>query len=132
MSIAAYKRTIRESETPRQIERRVLAQLTARLEDAAQAYDTAATAPERIAILAGGLRDALAENVTVWLHFRYDLSSPANELPPALRVQLISLSLWIEKQTNRILGGGQGLVQLAAVNRSVVDGLAGRAPSPQA
>ncbi|KAA9009963.1 flagellar biosynthesis regulator FlaF [Histidinibacterium aquaticum] len=130
MSIAAYKRTISESETPRQIERRVLSQVTIRLEEKAESYDAAEASSDRIGILADGLREALTENLTIWHHLRYDLASPENALPASLRAQLISLSLWIERQTNAILGGGAGLRSLAAVNRSIVDGLAGRAPGP--
>ena len=39
MSIAAYKRTIRESESPRQIERRVFARVTSELEKHSQDFD---------------------------------------------------------------------------------------------
>ncbi len=123
MSLAAYKTTIRHSESPRQIERRILSRLTGELE-AHAAFDTATTAGERLTILSGGLRNALIENQKFWNELKYDLALPENALPPALRAGLMSLALWVDRQTAAIMGGSPGVRALAEINRTIVAGLA--------
>lgn len=122
MSINAYKSTIRHSESPRQIERRILSRLTGALE-AQVAYDNADTTFQRLEILSNGLRDALAENQKFWGELKYDLSLPENQLSPDLRAGLLSLALWVDRQTVAILGGQPGVTNLVDVNRSIVAGL---------
>lgn len=122
MSINAYKSTIRHSESPRQIERRILSRLTGALE-ALVAYDHAETTFQRLEILSNGLRDALAENQKFWGELKYDLSLPENQLSPDLRAGLLSLALWVDRQTVAILGGQPGVANLVEVNRSIVAGL---------
>jgi flagellar protein FlaF len=62
MSVAAYKRTISHTEAPRQIERRILAQVTSELEQQFAAFDQAEENLERLQILADGLRHVLWKN----------------------------------------------------------------------
>lgn len=131
MSVAAYRQTIRESESPRQIERRILSQVTGRLDARALQYDRAESRAERFALLGDGLREDIAENQKIWNALRLDLSDPGNALPAPLRAQLISISTWIERQSTSIIGGAAGVSSLVAVNRAIVDGLAGKAPGPQ-
>ena len=88
MSINAYKSTLRELETPRQIERRILTSLTARMETVADKFDTAESSYERLMILATGLRSALAENQKFWSTLKYDLMESNNALPDDLRARL--------------------------------------------
>lgn len=128
MSVAAYRRTIRESESPRQIERRVLSQITGRMEIDAERYDMTQDRLERGAILAQGLRDALRDNATAWSIMRHDLAETGNALPPQLKAGLISISLWVERQTTAVMGGAGGVSALAEVNRNIIDGLSGIAP----
>lgn len=128
MSIAAYKSTIRQSESPRQIERRILSRLTGQLE-AHAAFDTA-TGLERIEILARGLRAALAENQIFWNELKYDLAQPGNALSPELRAGLISIALWIDRQTSAVMGGDPGVMALAEINRNIIAGLAGTPAHP--
>ncbi len=121
MSIAAYKSTIRQSESPRQIERRILSRLTGALE-AHAAYDTAGTV-ERLDILSSGLREALAENQKFWNELKYDLAQPGNALSPELRAGLLSIALWIDRQTSAIMGGQGSVRALADINRTIIIGL---------
>ncbi|MEE4345644.1 MAG: flagellar biosynthesis regulator FlaF [Paracoccaceae bacterium] len=123
MSINAYKTTIRQSESPRQIERRILARLTGALE-AHGDYDTTHNTAARLEILACGLRDALAENQKFWAELKYDLSQPENGLSPNLRAGLLSIALWVDRQTSSIMGGQPGVMALAGVNRTIAAGLA--------
>jgi hypothetical protein len=65
MSVAAYKSNIRETENPRDIERRILLRLVGEMDRHATEYDASRDKSERVAILAGGLRETLAENIKV-------------------------------------------------------------------
>ncbi|MGR3452368.1 flagellar biosynthesis regulator FlaF [Pseudooceanicola sp.] len=129
MSVAAYKRTIRESESPRQIEARVFARITGDLTRHASDYTAAPTNEARARVLAGGLRAALMENQKLWIALRDDLASDGNGLPPQLRAQLLSIALWVERQTLQVVGGKPGLQPLIEVNQSILAGLS-RAQSP--
>lgn len=131
MSIAAYKRTIRESESPRQIERRVFVRVTGELDKHSHAFDTATTLAERGDMLAGGLREHLAENLKLWTTIKFDLSQPENGLPPQLKAGLISLALFIERQTAQVIGGNPGMGVLVQINQNLISGLAGSTPGPR-
>jgi flagellar protein FlaF len=128
MTIAAYRRTIRESDSPRQIERRILSNITGRLEAEAKAFDGDTQLSVRAQMLAAGLRGALRDNQALWIALRDDLAQPANALPPPLRASLISIALWVERQTTEVLGGAAGVGVLAAVNNNIIAGLSGVAP----
>ncbi|MEM9972742.1 MAG: flagellar biosynthesis regulator FlaF [Pseudomonadota bacterium] len=125
MSLAAYKRNIREVEAPRDIERRVLSRITSEIERIAEEFDRAETRLARLNILANGLAIALAENQQFWMALKHDLADEGNQLPPDLRASLISIALWVERQTNAIMSGEAKVAPLASINRSVTDGLRG-------
>lgn len=127
MSIAAYKTTIRESETPRQIERRVLSRVTSRLAEQAQSFDRAEDLLTRGTLLGSGLKDDLALNQKVWTELKFDLAQPGNALPAELRAGLISLAIWVDRQTAAVMGGQPGIGALIDINRSIIAGLAGEA-----
>lgn len=131
MSIAAYKQTIRESESPRQIERRILSRITGQLEQHAQAFDGAETKSDRQSLLASGLRASLADNQAMWRALKHDLAAQGNALPPNLRASLLSLAFWVDRQTALVLGGEKGVGALVAINRSIVAGLSGQSPRPE-
>ncbi len=125
MSIAAYKRTISETESPRHIERRVLSTVTAELESQYLAFDQAETSGEKLALLAEGLRETLWHNQRVWMTLRNDLAEPGNALSPDLKAGLLSLALWVETHTQGVLNGGKKIKPLLDINRSIVRGLEG-------
>ncbi|MPQ95064.1 flagellar biosynthesis regulator FlaF [Thioclava sp. JE_KL1] len=131
MSVAAYKRTISETESPRQIERRILSRVTGELEAFLADYDSASQAG-RGAILAQGLRTALWENERIWTALRDDLAEPANQFPADLKAALISLALWVERETQVVMGGGGAVAPLVEVNRNIIRGLSGDAGEPVA
>ncbi len=123
MSVDAYKRTIRESESPRQIEARVLARITGDLKQRSADFDSAGTREKRARVLAEGLRNPLMENQKFWALLRDDLATEGNALPAQLRAQLLSIALWVDRQTIQVLGGGQGLAALIDVNSNILAGL---------
>lgn len=126
MSVNAYKRTIRESETPRQIEARVFARVTGELSRHRLAYEAASSREERATVLATGLRGALRDNSKLWATLRNDLAAEGNALAPALRAQLISISLWVDRMSEHVGGGEAGLSGLIDINQSILSGLSGR------
>ena len=127
MSVAAYKRTISHTEAPRQIERRILAQVTSELEEKFLAFDQSERQLDRLQILAEGLRDTLWTNQRVWMAFKMDLLDNENLLNPSLRAALISIAVWVEKHTQSVLSGSKKVRPLIEINRSIIDGLGGQA-----
>lgn len=128
MGLAAYKSVIRESETPRQIERRVLTRITGALAQNATEYDEATSAEERLGILYGGLGESLIENQLFWNMLKNDLASKGNSLTTELKGSLLSIALWVERETNSVMGGAAGVLDLIAVNQNIIAGLAGISP----
>lgn len=129
MSVTAYKRTISHTEAPRQIERRILVQVTAELEKQFEDFDKADRRIERLEILANGLRHTVWKNQTVWMAFKSDLLEKENALPDSLRGALASLAVWVENHSQGVLSGGKNIRPLIDVNRSIIDGLSGQAYS---
>ncbi|PYE84382.1 flagellar biosynthesis regulator FlaF [Pseudoroseicyclus aestuarii] len=130
MSVAAYRNTLRESDSPRHIERRLLAEAAARIEAFAPAFDGDSARTARLSILASGLREALVRNQSLWAALRLDLAEAGNGLAPALRAQLISISAWVDRQTTAALRGRDSVGPLVEVNRAIVDGLSARPAQP--
>jgi len=67
------------------------------------------------------------ENQRVWLTFKADLAEKDNGLTADLRAALISLALWVENHTKAVLSGSKNVKPLIDINRSIIDGLSGRA-----
>ncbi|MEQ5870851.1 flagellar biosynthesis regulator FlaF [Sagittula sp. NFXS13] len=133
MSISAYKRTIRESASPKQIEARVFARVTGSMEQHSADWSAArGDNVARSAILAHGLRDAVAENRVLWSRLGRDLADSNNQLPAALRANLLSIALWVDRTSGVVIGGGEGLQALIDVNKNILGGLSGLAPAPAA
>lgn len=132
MSIAAYKKTIRHNDDPRDIERRVLSAAAAAIQNYAEAFDAAVAGEKSLdsfRILAGGLRDALWENQRIWMAFANALSHSDNGLPADLRADLISLAIWVDKQTAGALGGDKTVTPLVELNQNIIAGLSANAPA---
>jgi flagellar protein FlaF len=125
MSIAAYKRTITETESPRQIERRVLSRVTAELERFAAEFDRAETSADKLALLANGLNDALWRNQRVWMALKTDLVQPENQLPPALRAGLISIAVWVDSHSTGVFKGKNRVQPLIDINKTIIRALEG-------
>ena len=128
MGIAAYKSIIRESETPRQIERRVLTRITGALAKTAEEYDSDIDSEQRLGILYNGLGENLIENQLFWQMLKNDLATKENAHTTGLKASLLSLALWVERETNSVMGGSAGVRDLIAVNQNVISGLAGINP----
>lgn len=121
MSLTAYQRTAARTESPREAEYRLFAQVTRALTDAA-ALDAADVT---------GRMDALDWNRRLWSALATDCGDPGNSLAAPLRASMISLSIWVGKHTSAVMRREEEIEPLIEVNRMIMQGLAG-APQPQA
>jgi flagellar protein FlaF len=108
----AYGAVIRRTESPRAIEHRLFALITAELQ-AAAAPDAHFTA--RIT--------AAHRNRELWQTLALDLAEPGNALPDDLRARLISLAIWVGRETQLVIRHGATMQNLIDVNRSIMQGL---------
>ena len=115
MSIKAYQRAATQAENPRELEYRAFGQATATLVRMQQ------EAPQP-AVLA----EALEVNRKLWNVLAADCSAPENQLPLALRGQIISLALWVSRYSSEVLRAGADLEPLIDINRTMMEGLAQR------
>lgn len=107
-----YKSVQTNKDDPRDLEYRLLAQVTGALLNARDNIDNA---KQRV--------DAAKWNRDVWAALRQDLVSDNNQLPKELRASLISISLWIEKEALRVMEGSGDIDALIDVNRNIMAGL---------
>jgi len=116
MSLQAYEKTQRQSESPRDIEYRLFGQVTHALIEA----DKADRADFQHTI------KALNWNRRLWSALAVDCSSDANQLPANTRAQIISLSLWVSRFSSEVMRSRGSLQPLIEVNRSIMQGLGQR------
>jgi flagellar protein FlaF len=108
----AYKSVQNKTEEPRDIEYRLLAQVTASL---IAARDNPKEFQKRV--------EAVLWNRDVWSAFRVDLSDADNKLPKELRASLLSISIWMEKETHAILDQRGDIDAVIDINRNIMAGL---------
>ena len=116
MSIAAYQQAAKRAESPRESEWRAFQTVTAALLRALQAGQSSAFA----------LSEALNDNRRLWAVLADDCAQPDNQLPEALRAQIISLALWVNRHSREAAGNVAMVQDLVDVNRAIMEGLSGR------
>ena len=114
MSVRAYQQAAQRAEPPRDLEYRLLGQVTRAL------LDAAALDPRDFA----GRIDALDWNRRVWSALAADCASDANALPGPVRAQIISLSIWVGRHTSAVMRREAEIAPLIDVNRAIMQGLA--------
>ncbi|MBB6124296.1 flagellar biosynthesis regulator FlaF [Sphingobium subterraneum] len=114
MSVSAYKRAQVATEHPRDTEHRLLSQVTGAMIDAQQRGEQGRA-----------LADILHWNREIWQTFGAICGDSANRLPPPLRAGIISLSLWVDRHSSEVIAEREGIEDLIAVNRMIMEGLAG-------
>ncbi len=117
MSYQAYQSAASRAEDPRSAEYRLFGQVTRAL---LQARDLGVTEIARRA-------DALDWNRRMWTAFAADCSSDANQLPESLRAGIISLSIFVSRQSSAAIRSNDELDTLIDINRTIMQGLA---PAP--
>jgi flagellar biosynthesis activator protein FlaF len=113
MSLEAYRRVQKTAESPRETEYRLFARVTAALMDA-----------QRSGASGGPLVEQLDWNRRLWSTLATDCSLPGNQMPPQLRAQIISLSLWVSRYTSDVARGAADIDALIDVNKAIMEGLA--------
>ena len=119
MSIQAYQNAAKRTESPRQTEYRAFAQATRGLIDAASL-----PADE-----VGRRAEALATNRRLWSLLAADCAAEGNQLPQALRAQIISLSIFVDRHSSAVMRQGAPLEILIEINRSIMQGLSPAQPA---
>ena len=117
--IDAYKKALNKTASSRNAEYRLLAQVTAALIEAKEADGDMRKNPAKMKMLA----HALNWNNEVWSTFMDDCRSDDNKLPEKLRGGILSLGIWVNKETQAALNGDVGLDALISVNRDIMKGL---------
>lgn len=112
MTVGHYQERQSNSESPRQREHRIFADVTAALErNRTATYVTAE------------LGAALLRNKQLWDTLVADLVHDENQLPGELKNQLISLGVWVSRHTDSVMGGRAKVDALIDVNTSIIRGL---------
>lgn len=114
MSIQAYQNAARKTETPRQTEYRAFAAATRGLIDASNLPDSEV----------GRRAEALAANRRLWSLLASDCAAEGNSLPQALRAQIISISIFVDRHSSAVMRQGAPIDVLIDINRSIMQGLA--------
>ncbi len=117
MSIQAYQTAAQQTESPRQTEYRAFAVATRGLIDAAALPATEI----------GRRGEALSKNRRLWSMLAADCAAEGNVLPPALRAQIISLSIFVDRYSGQVMREGQSFDVLIEINRTIMQGLS---PTP--
>jgi flagellar biosynthesis activator protein FlaF len=116
MSLRAYQQAAQRTESPRDVEYRLFAQVTRAL------MELKSKPREDLA----GWIDVLHWNRRVWAALADDCSAPNNTLPEGVRAQIISLSLFIHRHTSHVMRKEGDLETLIDINRMMMQGLSGR------
>ena len=115
MSLQAYQQAATRAESPRDMEYRLFAQVTRALMEAAKLD------PSEVSTRV----DALDWNRRMWSALATDCSDPDNAMNPALKAQIISISLFVSKHSSAIMRGEDDFEALIDINKMVMQGLAG-------
>src|SRR5579863_5598235 len=93
MSLQAYQQAARRSQTPRDAEYRLFAQVTRALMEVKSRPRDEFSA----------WMDALDWNRRLWSALAADCARPDNALPEPTRARIISLSLWVARYTSQVM-----------------------------
>jgi flagellar biosynthesis activator protein FlaF len=113
MSFQAYQSAAQRAESPRGVEYRLFAEVTRSLMD----FDRMDPAE------VGKRMEALEWNRRMWATLAGDCAAPDNKLPDALRANIISLYLFVERHTPKVWSGEEPVSTLVEVNRAIMQGL---------
>ncbi|MEL7201456.1 MAG: flagellar biosynthesis regulator FlaF [Pseudomonadota bacterium] len=78
------------------------------------------------------LAEAVHRNRLLWGMLANDCRDARNQLPEATRVAIIDLDRYVQQCSREIIRKRQSPQPLIDINRMIMDGLAGRAASPEA
>jgi len=122
MSYSAYQTSAARAENPRETEYRLFGQVTRALIAASEASST--EFKKRA--------EALDWNRRVWSGLAADCSSQGNRLPEQLRASIISLSIFVSKESSAVMRGESDFDTLIEINKTIMQGLAPQAAEARA
>jgi flagellar protein FlaF len=111
MSLHSYTVAQNTTENPRQTEYRLFAQVTRAL---LESQKEESKSP---------LAKAVHWNRRLWLALQADCAMENNVLPDETRAGIISLAIWVDKHSRKVLRGEAKIEPLIDVNRSIMEGL---------
>lgn len=114
MSLGAYQKTQKITESPREAEYRLFGQVT----HALKSIQNVDRNDSRVI-------DALDWNRRMWTVLASDCSSDENALADKLRAQIISLSIWVSKHSSEVMRGKADVEPLIDINTTIMEGLRG-------
>ena len=114
MSVLSYQRVRHSVETPLETECRLIAENSTEM---AGAWETGARG--------AALMPALHRNREMWGTFAAACGASGNALPPAVRAQIMSIALWVDRFTSEVVAGRETVDDLLSVNRDMLEGLSG-------
>ena len=121
MSIEAYKETVKESEDPRSMERRILSKVTRKIERAASTENGGDPS------LNQELAEALDKNRLFWATICHDLTDPENAHEDTFKASMLSLGISVDRETRSVLLHKEGrrskIDTLIDINRKIIAGL---------
>jgi flagellar protein FlaF len=120
--LGAYKTTIRNTETPRDIERRTLAKINSELQEELDALGPDGEIPAPIPL---SLKEALWRNQQFWITIKADLMAPENALSDEIKATLISLAIFIDRKTSEVYTGINEVPTIIDLNNTIIRGLSG-------
>lgn len=112
MSLNAYQRTLKATESPRSTEYRLFAEITRDL-----------IAAQQRGVVDAGLVEALDRNRRLWIALATDCADENNLLPKEARASIISLSIWVQKYSREVTRKGEDISDLIEINRNIMKGL---------
>ncbi|MCR9175264.1 MAG: flagellar biosynthesis regulator FlaF [Alphaproteobacteria bacterium] len=115
----AYRQTIKQTAAPRDVEYRLLVQVTSALSAAKEQLAESAGSPKAMS----SVMDALNWNNQVWDAFVEDVGTEGNALPRELRAAIVSLGIWVSRETNDVVSGNGDIDSLISVNQAIMRGL---------
>ena len=118
-SYDAYNRAIKSTASPRDVEYRLLGQVTSALMKAQTRIAEAGSRPTAMA----EVMDALNWNNQVWDTFVEDVGTEGNMLPRELRAAIVSLGIWVSRETGLVTSGEGDIAALISVNKAIMRGL---------
>jgi flagellar biosynthesis activator protein FlaF len=118
MSLRAYQQANARAERPRESEYRLFGQVTRALIEASKAPRE--DLRTRI--------DAIDWNRRLWATLAHDCCKPDNQLPTALRAQIVSLNSWVRRHSSAVMKGEAQFDDLIEINRIMMQGLEPKVP----
>ena len=122
MSLRAYQQAASRAEAPKDAEYRLFGQVTRALIAASEAPTT--DIARRI--------DAIDWNRRLWSTLARDCAEPGNKLPAEVKAGIISLSLFVGRNSSEVMRGEDDFETLIEINKIMMQALSQKADAPAA